>query len=420
MPKLTKRVVEAVAPAAGDLFVWDDELPGFGLRVYPSGTRKYLLQWKRDGRTRRLVLGTHGPLTCEQARAAALAALGRVARGEDPAEERDRGRRDPTIAALAELWLAEGCAGKKPSTLAMDRSRLAAHVLPLLGRVRVRALTRADVERFARDVAAGKTAREEAGGKRGPRVVRGGEGVATRTLGMLGAMLEFAVARGLRPDNPVKGVRRAPHKERDRVLSEAETARLGEALAAAEAEGEPWQTVGLVRLLLLTGLRRDEARGLRWEHVDLGGGRLLLPDSKTGKSARPLAAPALHLLARLEERSGAGSWVFPAVRGPGHFVGLQKAWGRIRARAGLADVRLHDLRHNLASVAVASGESLYVTGKVLGHRKARSTERYARLADNPIRAAADRAAGRVARLLAAATRDEEAPRAAAKPRHASC
>src|SRR3954451_21052779 len=116
MPKLTKRVVEAVAPAAGDLFIWDDELPGFGLRIYPSGTRKYLLQWKRDGRTRRLVLGTHGPLTCEQARAAALAALGRVARGEDPAEERDRGRRDPTIAALAELWLAEGCAGKKPST----------------------------------------------------------------------------------------------------------------------------------------------------------------------------------------------------------------------------------------------------------------------------------------------------------------
>src|SRR3954447_24405317 len=177
MPKLTKRVVEAFPPAAGDLFVWDDELPGFGLRVYPSGTRKYLLQWKRDGRTRRLVLGTHGPLTCEQARAAALAALGRVARGEDPAEDRDRGRRDPTVAALAELWLAEGCAGKKGSTLAMersplppppplamDRSRLAAHVLPLLGRIRVRALARADVERFARDVAVGKTAREEAGG----------------------------------------------------------------------------------------------------------------------------------------------------------------------------------------------------------------------------------------------------------------
>jgi integrase len=248
-------------------------------------------------------------------------------------------------------------------------------------------------------VAAGKTAREEAGGKRGPRVVRGGEGAATRTLGMLGAMLEFAVARGMRPDNPVKGVRRAPHKERDRVLSEAETARLGEALAAAEADGEPWQAVGLVRLLLLTGLRRDEARGLRWEHVDLGGGRLLLPDTKTGRSARPLASPAVALLAGLRERSGAGPWVFPAARGPGHFVGLQKAWVRIRARAGLADVRLHDLRHNLASVAVASGESLYVTGKVLGHRKARSTERYAHLADDPIRAAADRAAGRIAAAL---------------------
>ncbi len=143
----------------------------------------------------------------------------------------------------------------------------------------------------------------------------------------------------------------------------------------------------------------DDPRTLRWEHVDLGGGRLLLPDSKTGRSARPFAAPALALLDGLRERSGAGPWVFPAVRGPGHFIGLQKAWGRIRARAGLADVRLHDLRHNLASVALASGESLYVTGKVLGHRKAHSTERYAHLADDPIRAAADRAAGRIAAAL---------------------
>ena len=255
--------------------MWDDELPGFGLRVYPSGTRKYLLQWKRDGRTRRLVLGAHGPVTCEQARAAALAALGRVARGENPADERDRSRRDPTIAALAELWLAEGCADKKLSTLAMDRSRLMSHVLPLLGRIRVRALTRADVERFARDVATGRTAREEAGGKRGRRIVRGGEGVATRTLGMLGAMIEFAVARGMRPDNPVKGVRRVPHRERERMLSEVETARLGEALVTAEDEGEPWQALGIIRLLLLTGLRRDEARTLRWDYVDGQGGRLL-------------------------------------------------------------------------------------------------------------------------------------------------
>jgi integrase len=342
MPKLTKRVVEGAAPAAGDLFVWDDELPGFGVRVYPSGTRKYLLQWKRDGRTRRLVLGAHGPLTCEQARAAALAALGRVARGEDPAEERDLSRRDPTVAALAELWLAEGCAGKKASTLAMDRSRLGAHVLPLLGRVRVRALTRADVERFARDVAAGRTAREEAGGKRGPRIVRGGEGVATRTLGMLGAMLEFAAARGMRPDNPVKGVRRVQHRERERVLSEAETARLGEALAAAEAEGEPWQAVGLVRLLLLTGLRRDEARTLRWEHVDLGGGRLLLPDTKTGRSARPLAAAGVGLLADLRgalgqlsrgcSRPPAGQGTSWACRRRGRASGAGRAGGRAAAR----------------------------------------------------------------------------------------
>jgi hypothetical protein len=109
----------------------------------------------------------------------------------------------------------------------------------------------------------------------------------------------------------------------------------------------------------------------------------------------------MKLLAELRQRSGKSPWVFPATRGEGHFIGLQKVWARIRAHAGLQDVRLHDLRHNLASVAVASGESLFITGKVLGHRKARSTERYAHLADDPIQAAADRAASRIAAQLAA-------------------
>ena len=399
MPRLTKRTVDGLRPSLKEWFVWDDDLPGFGVRVYPSGTRKYLVQWKRDGRTRRFVLGLHGPVTCEQARVEALAVLARVQRGDDPAAERDARRRDLTVAMLAELWLTEHHAHKRATTLAMDRSRIEAHLKPLLGRVRLNALARADVERFVRDVAAGKTARDEGSGRE-RRIIRGGPGVAVRALGMLSAMLAFAVTRGLRPDNPAEGVRKLPSAPRERMLSPIELARLGEALEAAAREGEPWQAMGLVRLLALTGMRRDEARTLRWEHVDLAGGRATLPATKTGRSHRPLAGPALLLLAEMQGQGGPSPWVFPAIRGSGPFVGVQKAWSRIRARAGLEDVRLHDLRHNLASAAVASGESLYVIGKVLGHAKARSTERYAHLADDPLRAAADRAAARIAAGLA--------------------
>lgn len=399
MSRLTKRVVDAVRPGPGDRFVWDAELSGFGLRVYPSGAKVYLVQWKRDGRNRRLVLGRHGALTPEEARRKALAALADVAKGHDPAEERDARRRDLTVAQLADLWLAEGCVGKKASTVAMDRSRIAAHVKPLLGKIKVRALTRADVERFARDVAAGRTARDERTGPRGRRMVTGGPGVAARTLGMLGAMLEFAVGRGMRGDNPVRRVKRAASPERDRILSPAELARLGEALAAAEAEGMAWQAVAALRLLALTGCRRDEILRLTWDQVDLGAGRLVLAETKTGRSVRPLAAPALAVLAEVRDRPGSSRWVLPSSRGDGPFVGIAKCWAKVRRRAGLEDVRLHDLRHNLASAAAASGESLFIVGKLLGHRKARSTERYAHLGDDPLRGVADRVAGQIATAL---------------------
>jgi integrase len=400
MPRLTKRIVDAAKPGGRDMFIWCSDLRGFGLRIYPTGAKVYLVQWKRDGRTRRLVLGRHGPMTTEEARKAALAALAEVQKGNDPAAERNARKRDLTVAELADLWLAEGCGGKKASTLAMDRSRLAAHVLPLIGRIKVRALTRADVDRFARDVIAGRTARQERTGPRGRRIVTGGAGVAARTLGMMGAMFEFAVARGMRSDNPFRRMKRAASPERDRFLSPAELARLGEALAAAEAAGMAWQAVSAVRLLALTGCRRNEVLHLQWEHVDLEAGRLLLADSKTGRSVRPLAAPAHALLAALHERSAGSPWVLPSERNEGPYIGLQKQWARIRQLADLGDVRLHDLRHNLASTAVAGGDSLFIIGKMLGHRKARSTERYAHLADDPVRAVADRTANRIAAALA--------------------
>jgi integrase len=236
--------------------------------------------------------------------------------------------------------------------------------------------------------------------KRGRAIIDGGPGTAARSLAVLGAMLEWAAHpdRKLIPANPAKGVKLLKGRKRERFLSEAELGRLADALAAMEAEHRlsPSATAA-IRLLLLSGCRKAEILSLRWEWVDIKRGVLRLPDSKTGAKVVPLAAPAVKLLAELPHR---GNYVLPATTGAGHYTGLQKDWERVRAGAGLAGVRIHDLRRSFASFAVADGNSLYLIGKVLGHKQARTTEIYAHLADDPIRAVADRTAARIAAAMA--------------------
>ena len=271
--------------------------------------------------------------------------LGMIADGVDPAEVKAADKAAMSVAELCDLYLAEGVATKKGATLAMDRGRIERHVKPLLGRMPVGAVTRADIARFMQDVAAGKTARDEKTGFRGRSIVKGGKGVATRTVGMLGAIFAFAVDRGLRPDNPARGVKRFTDGKSERFLSPAELARLGETLAAAEREGENPSAVAAIRLLTLTGGRKNEILSLRWEYVDFERACLRLPDSKTGAKVVPLGAPALELLASLPRVEGC-PYVLPSNTGEGHFVGLQKVWARLRERAGLLGVRVHDLRHS--------------------------------------------------------------------------
>jgi integrase len=322
------------------------------------------------------------------------------------------------------VYLAEGCATKKASTLAVDRGRIRRHIVPLLGGKQIRALARADVERFMLDVAAGKTACDEKTGFRGRAIVKGGEGTASKTTVLLGAILQFAVNRGLRPDNPARGVKKYRSQHRERFLSIKEIAKLGEVLSQAEADfrtaeeragpGQPRKSgrkgesdppsgenpfaVAAIRLLMLTGCRKSEILSLCWDWIDFERAALRLPDSKTGAKVVALGAPALELLnglPRIEENP----YVFPSAVGNGHFVGLQKVWARVRERAGLSDVRLHDLRHSFASVGAAIGDSLYIIGKLLGHKQSVTTQRYAHLADDPLRAAADRIAGQIAAAM---------------------
>jgi len=418
MAKLTKRVVDAIRPdpTGADVFVWDagdGAIKGFGVRMKPSGAASYLVQYRtREGRTRRLVLGKVGIITPDEARTLAAETLKQVAHGGDPSAERHRAREALSVADLADLYLAEGLAAKpnkRASSWATDRSNIERHVKPLMGRKLAKALTQADVAKFQADVAAGRSKADVRTGFRGRAIVEGGRGTAARSLAVLGAMLQFAVERRLIPANPAKGVRLLKGQAKERFLSEAEVARLGDAIMAMQAENRlSANAANAVRLLLLTGCRKSEITSLRWDWVDFDRGCLKLPTSKTGAKVVALAAAALELLATLRERDPADAWVLPAARGEGPYTGLQKDWERIRERAGLNGVRLHDLRHSFASFAVADGNTLFLVSKALGHKQTRTTEIYAHLSDDPLRQLADRTASRI---NAALTRDPGKPAA---------
>lgn len=404
MAKLTKRVVDAAEAGASAAILWDDEVKGFGLRVSPGGTKSYILFYRagrgRNAPQHRITIGKHGsPWTVELARREARRLLGVVAAGEDPAEARKAEARRMTLAALCELYLAEGTGHKKPATLMGDRGRIKNHILPLLGGLRIDRINRTDVERMLREVTAGRTAAPVPQRRHRGRLAQGGSGTAAQALTVLGAVMSFASARGLIDDNPVRGVKKPPGRRMERFLSEAEIARLGEALdAEAGATKDPYPAAA-IRALLLTGCRKSEILGLRWEWIDFEREMIFLPDSKTGRKPVYLNAPALDVLANLPRQLG-NPHVICGHRDGSAYVGLGKVWHRVRTAAGLSGVRLHDLRHSFASVGAAGNNSLLILGKLLGHRHAATTERYSHLSADPMRAAAEAIGQRIKSALA--------------------
>lgn len=411
MPKLTKTYVDSIQPKNKEAVYWDSELKCFGLRVKPTGTKSYIVQYRNaERRSRKYTIGKHGsPWTPEEARKKARRVLMEAAGGTDAAEEKAAAREALTVAALGDLYIKEGPAwkpDKKQSTWDTDSAVIERHIKVLIGSRKACCLTRADVAKFQVDVANGKSAARYKTKPRGLARVRGGRGIAARTLAVLGAMLEFGVRNGLLTTNPARGVPLYKNQKRERFLSLSELSKLGEILREAERDGVNGTAIAVIRMLLLTGARKGEILGLQWKWVNFETGYLNLPDSKTGAKRIPLGAPALELLAarRREAEKAAKDlgepvslFVFPATDDDTiHFVGLQKVWVGIRQRADMEDVRLHDLRHSFASVGVASGHSLYMIGKILGHKQTRTTEIYAHLQDDPLRHVTNQTAQQVA------------------------
>jgi integrase len=390
---------------------WDGAVAGFHARRQRSKTVSYIVAYRTaEGRQRWQTIGRHGsPWTPDAAREEAKRILGQVAAGTDPAAAKHAKRKAATVSELCDLYLTDVEAGrlltrrkeaKKPGTIATDKGRIARHIKPLLGTMKVTAVTREDIDDFMHDVAAGKTKmKAKTDKKRGLSRVRGGKGTATRTVGLLGSIFSYAVRHRMRADNPVRGVTRFADGKRERRLGDDEYKALGKALQKAEVEGIWPPAIATVRFLTLTGWRSGEALGLKWGEIDFARRTATLPDSKTGRSMRPLSKAACDVLAGLTN-AGDDAPVFPATRGDGRMSGFPKLWARIRALGLLpSSITPHTLRHSFASLGGDLGYSETTIGALIGHRGRSITSRYIHAADAVLLAAADAVAERTAQMM---------------------
>jgi integrase len=408
VPKLTKRVVDAAEVHEKDYVIWDDELPGFGLRVFASGKRSYVIQYRAAGRSRRYTIGLHGVWTPETARQEAKVQFGRVAKGDNPAEERELDHKAITVKELCSLYLNDLKAGlilgkggrpKKPTTIGTDTGRIHRHIIPLIGSRRVKDLAKADVSKVLKDIMAGKTRVSVKTKKlRGKAIVRGGAGTATRTVGLLGGILTYAIEAGIIETNPAHGIRKPKDNVRTRRLSEAEYRMLGQMLREAATQEKYVTTVDIIRQIALTGCRRSEIIQLKWSEVDTEASCLRLKDSKEGKSIRAIGLPVVEYL---EHRriSAVGSFVFPGQGEDNAFGSFPNHWEQLFKRSPLSDLTPHVLRHSFASIANDLGFTEVTIAALVGHSKGSVTSKYIHTLDTALIMAADTIAGYIQGLL---------------------
>lgn len=387
---LTKRQCDGAEPQEHEYTLWDTDPAGFGLRVWPAGRKVFVVKYRVAGRQRKLTLGTYGAVTLDEARKRAKAALAAAAAGSDPATEKTDARHAPTMKMLCDRFVAEHVdVHLKPKTARPYKRLIADRIVKHFGLIKVEAVTRADVAKWHHGM---KDTPVE----------------ANRALLLLHKVLNMAKVYGWHEgENPAAGVQKYRETARKRYLSGAELYRIGTAITELETAAKrplsPFLAL-FFRLLLLTGMRRDEVLTLRWEDVDVDASVIRLKDSKTGSKTVVLSAAAVDVLKRAIHETGspwvvtsntrdhAGAWR--------HVTNPAKAWQAVKERAStkvdnlpdvdVRDVTLHDLRHSFASVGAGGGLSLPLIGALLGHADQASTQRYAHLAVDPLKAAADR------------------------------
>jgi integrase len=406
--RITKRIVDSLKVEPSEYAVWDAQLPGFGVRVRPTGAMSYIVVYRagpgRGAPVRRFTIASVGKTTAENARQRAQAILGAVAHGRDPAGEKTNERAAPTVAELADRFLAEHVSAKrKPGTAATYRYVIESAVKPHLGATKADKLTRTAVAKMH-------------------SALKDRPSWANRALAVVASMYTFAARAGIIPEgvNPARRIDKFAEKSHERFLTGEELEQLGTAIREAETTGIPWEVdehapkakhiarqekrftkispfaAATLRLLLFTGCRLREILHLKWDYVDIERGLLFLPDSKTGRKTVVLNAPALALLADLDR---IGSYVVPGDDPEKPRADLKRPWEAVSKRAGLDGVRLHDLRHTYASFGAGGGLGLPIIGKLLGHTQASTTQRYAHLDNDPLRRAAEHIGGRIAAAL---------------------
>lgn len=414
-------VTRLAREAAPGTIHYDRRLTGFGLRVAHRGGISYFVEYRpgaggRRVQKRRMVIGKESPaFRADMARSKAEKILSSIVLGDDPAVERRAQRDAATLDEVVEHYLSEKIEPtRKPSTASIFRGHFKKYISPELGRRTVVTISKADITRLHRKIGVERQV------------------TANRVLALLHAAIEYGRSQGLVPEdlsNPAKAIDRFRESGRERYLNPDELSALGATLRLAETAGLPWKVdpskktkhlakpenrqtlvdpsaVAAIRLLLLTGCRLREILHLRWDDLDLNRGVAVLQDSKVGRRPLILGRAAIDLLAALPRTS---AYVIPGAprRDPAGAAvdaprtDLKKPWARVQAHAGLAGVRLHDLRHSFAATGAGSGLGLQLVGRLLGHASPSTTQRYAHLADDPLRRASDSVAATLSAAMEA-------------------
>ena len=407
--KLTKRGLNKIRLTGRAFITYDSDLKGFGVRIGATGTLSWFVEYRpgaggRRVNKRRMVLGS-SELTPEQARAAAKEVLANVALGKDPAASLRHEREMSTFREFAQRYLREEAAQKlKPGTVTNYEICIRKHAAPAFGSMKLNTVSTADIARLHLRL-----------GQTKPMT-------ANRVVECISSIYRYAAICNLVPHghNPTKGIRAFREQRRERFLSSAELAKLGEAIREGETDGIPYDVdetkptskhapkpenrrtpidlyaAAAIRLLVLTGARLREILDLKWEYVDLERGLVFLPDSKTGKKTIILNTPAIEIIAGLPRTS---SFVIAGEYQDRPRADLNRPWRAVVRRAGMHRLRIHDLRHTHASFGAGAGLGLPIIGKLLGHTQASTTQRYAHLDADPLRRASEQIAGQIATAM---------------------